>query len=385
MCINAQKIKNFIKSSKLFGFSWLFFGYILITILKIFVKPNEKQILFMSYSGRQYSDTPMEAYHLIREDPMFKDYELVWAFNRPQDFNQSGIRRKISSNRLSYFYHLLKSKYWISNTSIDRLIPFKHPSNVYIQFWHGIPMKALGHDEHGLAPLVQYWYDNVKIDYLFTYSKYDTEQFKKLFPMTNNVREVGQLRKNIKIRYDRIYRAKRIKRQLNIKNNKPVLLYVPTYRSGSDPNRGILSAAAIKKLTLKYNVIYRGHYFTNDKYFDGFFIASKFSLYKLFIITDVMVTDYSSVFFDFLEYMKPIYLFQSDLEMYRKERGFSIDPKITELPIYYEENDLVDKIIDDSKDKQQYDVKILSRLNNKFNPHQSVETVDELKSIIRNT
>ncbi|WP_057753814.1 CDP-glycerol glycerophosphotransferase family protein [Weissella kandleri] len=379
MKITAQKIKNFIKASKLFGFCWLFFGYILITILKVFVKPNEKQILFMSYSGRQYSDTPLEAYHLLREDPDFADYELVWAFNRPQDFQQSAIRRKVSSNNISYFYHLLKSKYWISNTSIDRLVPFKHPNNIYIQFWHGIPMKALGHAENGLAPLVQYWYDHVQIDDLFTYGPYDTEKLTNLFPQTQNVLEVGQLRKNINLRYDRLYRAKRIKKQLNIKNNKPVLLYVPTYRSGSDLHSGILSDQALQQLTTKYNVIYRGHYFTEDEKPDNLIVASKFSLYKLFIVADVLVTDYSSVFFDFAVYQRPIYLIQTDIDSYRQERGFSFEPSETGLPIFYKEQVFVQQLLE----TKPYPVEKLVQLNQKFNSHAATETVQSLKQIIK--
>lgn len=379
MNMNAQKIKNFIKASKLFGFCWLFFGYIFVYTLRIFIKPNDKQILFMSYSGRQYSDTPLEAYHLLSEDPDFSEYELVWAFNRPQEFKHSSIRHKVSSNRLSYFYHLLKSKYWISNTSIDRLIPFNHPNNVYIQFWHGIPMKALGHSEKGLAPLVQYWYDHAKIDYLFTYDSYDSKKLLELFPKTKKVLEVGQLRKSIKLRYDRLYRSKRIKKQLNIKNNKPVILYVPTYRNMTGNQDGILSNDAIDQLTTKYNIVYRGHYFTNENHSENLIPASQFSLYKLFIIADVLVTDYSSVFFDFAVYNKPIYLIQTDVENYRKERGFSFEPSETGLPIFYDEQSLINQLLSYSP----YPIAKLSALNDKFNSHDSIDTVKCLKQIIK--
>ena len=80
----AQKIKNRIKNSSFFGGAYLITVGAFVKILQLFIRPNEKQILFISYSGRQYSDTPKEAYNMLRNDPAFKDYELVWAMNKPK-------------------------------------------------------------------------------------------------------------------------------------------------------------------------------------------------------------------------------------------------------------------------------------------------------------
>ena len=257
----AQKIKNRIKNSSFFGGAYLITVGAFVKILQLFIRPNEKQILFISYSGRQYSDTPKEAYNMLRNDPAFKDYELVWAMNKPKIYVQPELGRKVSSNSPTFFYHLLRSKYWVANSSIDRLIPFSHKRNIYIQFWHGVPLKSLGHAEIGLSRLVQYWYDHVQFDFMFTYGDYDLEKFKEVFPKTKRFVEHGQLRKNIVTRYRENITPERVKYQLGIKSEKPVLLYVPTFRGYQAREQTTLTQATLEKLSETYTVIYRGHYF----------------------------------------------------------------------------------------------------------------------------
>lgn len=170
---------------------------IIINILKLVIKPNEKQILFTSYSGRQFSDSPKEAYTSLKEDPAFDGYKMLWAFNQPNKYKGIPKSDKISSNSIIYFYYLLRSKYWVANSSIDRLVPFEHPNNIYIQFWHGIPMKTLGIDEHETHQLIRNWYENAEFDYFFTYGPFDTKIFKHVFPRTKHFMQVGQLRKRV--------------------------------------------------------------------------------------------------------------------------------------------------------------------------------------------
>ena len=309
----SQKIKNVIKGSRFGGWIYLCLGLMMVKTLQLFIRPNPKQVMFISYSGRQFSDTPKEAFNQLRMDSAYQDYKLVWAFNNPGDFINETITNKVSANSPLFFYHLLRSKYWVANSSIDKLIPFKHPKNIYIQFWHGIPMKALGHKEIGLAPLVQYWYDHVSFDYMFTYGDYDLEKFKEVFPKTKHFIKAGQLRNKIVERYQKEITTNQIKQNLGISSEKQVLLYVPTFRGYNAKEQTTLTVASLEKLAKTFTVIYRGHYFSQATESGSIITADKYSLYKLMMISDVLITDYSSVFFDFSEYQKPIYLFQQDV------------------------------------------------------------------------
>ncbi|WP_165207184.1 CDP-glycerol glycerophosphotransferase family protein [Weissella sagaensis] len=374
----AQKIKNRIKNSSFFGMSYLTGTLILVKFLQLFINPNEKQILFISYSGRQYSDTPKEAYNMLRTDPDFADYELVWALNKPKLYKQPELGRKISSNSPTFFYHLLKSKYWIANSSIDRLIPFEHKKHIYIQFWHGVPLKALGHSEVGLSKLVQYWYDHVQFDFMFTYSDYDLAKFREVFPRTKQFVTQGQLRKNIVKRYEQNITPARIKYQLGIKSDKPVLLYLPTFRGYDAKEQTNLTQATLAKLSENYTVIYRGHYFTDSMKQGQIITAENYSLYKLFMIADTLITDFSSVFFDFSVYGKKIYLFQPDVTEYCARRGIYLDAKKDlNLPVAYSEVELMQLLQEDD-----YDYHLLQELTKKYNPHDGDEAAAALKNIL---
>ena len=373
----SQKIKNVIKDSGFGGWIYLCVGLMVVKILQLFIRPNPKQVMFISYSGRQFSDTPKEAFNQLRMDPAYQDYRLVWAFNNPSEFTNETITNKVSANSPLFFYHLLRSKYWVANSSIDRLIPFNHPKNIYIQFWHGIPMKALGHKEIGLAPLVQYWYDHVSFDYMFTYSDYDLEKFKEVFPQTKRFIQSGQLRKKIVERYQKEITTTQIKQDLGISSKKKVLLYVPTFRGYDAKEQTTLTVASLERLAKTFTVIYRGHYFSKATESGSIITADKYSLYKLMMISDVLITDYSSVFFDFSEYQKPIYLFQPDIEEYSIKRGLYFDSHELGIPVANSEAELFEIL-----NNQDYNYQSLQKLRDKFNSHTGDEAVFAFKSIM---
>ena len=373
----AQQIKNKIKNSNSFGRLYLAMAIPFVRTLQLFIRPKENQILFISYSGRQFSDTPREAYLSILEDEKFEDYKLVWAFNRPQDFKKIPRKQKVSSNSPFFFIHLLRSKYWIANTSIDRLVPFNHPRNIYIQFWHGIPMKTLGSDEKGLSPLVANWYENVSFDYLFTYGKYDRQIMESVFPNTKKFLQVGQLRKRkLKRQTERnVIKAKK-KLKIPLDDPKPLLLYMPTFRGYESATATSFSDHFLASLSKKYTILYRGHYFSRNKHLLNVYDVTKSSLSNLYDMADLMVTDYSSSLFDFAATRKPIYLFQPDLAEYQDRRGLYLSAKQLKLPVAYSEFMLRSML------KRDYDMKVIDRLEKRFDSSDADLPLKWLKAII---
>lgn len=373
----AQQIKNKIKNSNSFGRLYLAMAIPFVRTLQLFIRPKENQILFISYSGRQFSDTPREAYLSLLEDEKFEDYKLVWAFNRPQDFKKIPRKQKVSSNSPFFFIHLLRSKYWIANTSIDRLVPFDHPRNIYIQFWHGIPMKTLGSDEKGLSPLVANWYENVSFDYLFTYGKYDRQIMESVFPNTKKFLQVGQLRKRkLKRQTERnVIKAKK-KLKIPLDDPKPLLLYMPTFRGYESATATSFSDHFLASLSKKYTILYRGHYFSRNKHLLNVYDVTKSSLSNLYDMADLMVTDYSSSLFDFAATRKPIYLFQPDLAEYQDRRGLYLSAKQLKLPVAYSEFMLRSML------KRDYDMKVIDRLEKRFDSSDADLPLKWLKAII---
>lgn len=376
-----QQLKNKIKNSTLLGRMYGGLQVSFIKFLQLFVRVDDKQIMFMAYSGRQFSDSPREAFELLQADPAYADFTFVWAFNDPKAFDHPGITKKVSANSVAYFYHLLRSKYWVSNASIERLTPFKHPKNVYIQFWHGIPMKHLGVDEKSISPLVKRWYQNANFDYLFTYGQYDTERFKRIFPAAQRYNEVGQLRKHaleqLRLTFDR----KQSLEQLHLNPNKPTLLYAPTFREYTSDNQNLayLGRGALSELAVTYNVIYRGHYFMElgDK-IPGVVVANDMDLNALFLMSDVLVTDYSSLLFDYAPELKPIYLYEADLAEYQEKRGLYISGNELSLPVAHSEAELLNML----GEVEKLETSAVEDLLTYYNSVPTQKTVDFLFEII---
>lgn len=371
-----QKIKNIIKNSFL-GWLFLAISLLIIKIIQLFIRPNPKSVMFMSYGGRQISDSPNEVYLNMIKDSDFDDWDLRWALNNPKLFKQLENKNKINSNNPFYFYFLLKSKYWITNSSVDRLIPFSHPRNVYIQFWHGMPMKTLGADEHELSGVVKWWYNHVQFDYHFVYGNFDHDHMKHVFKNSANIINDGLLRKSILNRRSKIG-IKNLSHEIGIEGNKPVMLYVPSFRGYKTHNSPFLSDEFLTDLAKNYTIIYRGHYYNESEKFSLNIksFANK-SLYKLMLVSDFMVTDYSSVIFDYLPLRRPIFLIQSDINEYSKRRGLYLKGEDLGLPVSYSEKELSEQIRSNS-----YDYTHLDRLLKIYNKEPMNKAWESIRSIL---
>lgn len=68
----------------------------------LFVRVDDRQILFFSMSGRSFGDSPRVLYDYIVKDLFFKDYKLIWAFEEPEKFSKYGLYT-VKLNSFSYF------------------------------------------------------------------------------------------------------------------------------------------------------------------------------------------------------------------------------------------------------------------------------------------
>ena len=143
-----KRIINFVKYNKAFLALYHLLGNILILILKCFVRCNDKKILFMSYGGRKFDDSPKALYETIKADAFFKDYELVWGFLNPQDFNALGLKT-VKVDTLKFYITAISSHIWINNSSVERGLNLRTKSTLEINTWHGTPLKKMGNDIQG--------------------------------------------------------------------------------------------------------------------------------------------------------------------------------------------------------------------------------------------
>lgn len=151
-----------------------------------------------------------------------------------------------------------------------------------------------------------------------------------------------------------------------------------TFRGYQAREQTTLTQATLEKLSETYTVIYRGRYFSEGVKKGRIISADNYSLYKLFMITDVLITDFSSVFFDFAVYGKKIFLFQPDFNEYHVRRGVYLDAKKDlGLPVAYSETELMDLLQADD-----YDYQVLADISQQYNPHDGDEAATALKNIL---
>ena len=221
----------------------------------------------------------------------------------------------------------------------------KRPGVIFLECWHGTPLKRLVfdmEDVHSFSPKYKMtvYKQSRAWDYLLSDNRFSTECFKSAFLYPEDqILELGYPRNDLLYGDDRDERARKIKEKLGIPADKKVVLYAPTWRD--DDYYGPaqyrfdlpLDLEMMKKLKDRYFFVLRTHYFIADHLNipeeDKDFVMDQ-SRYndigELYLISDILITDYSSVFFDFANLRRPILFYVYDFEKYAGVlRGFYFD------------------------------------------------------------
>lgn len=345
---------------------------------------NEKQFLFECFKGKFVNDSPWSIYQTLSS--LNKDATFIWVLQNPEhpllEKMQSMPNTKVVFyGTEEYLKAYASSKYWITNCRIPFRIA-KKPEQVFIQCWHGTPLKKMAHDikvgSNAKTSLegLKFAYDHEvrRLDFFVSPSPYASKCFCSSFNMPKSkVLESGYPRNDrlINHRYD-VDLISKIKTELGINENKKVILYAPTWRDDKVSNfdgRHILTNPLDCEEFLNHFpdtvFLYRGHYFTHtEKSMVNFIDVSDYNdVNDLFLISDSLVTDYSSLFFDYAILCKPIYFYMPDLEEYReKTRGFYLDVE-SELPgpIVRTPKELAEVM------SEQFDLSIFALFNKKYN------------------
>lgn len=306
---------------------------------------RKKTVVFESFLGKQYSDNPKAIYEYMKQ--YYPNYKLYWSFDRKifPNYKKQDIN---ASSRLSikWIFIMARAEYWITNSRLPQWIP-KRKRTTYIQTWHGTPLKRLGLDiEDVLMPNIttekykrEFTCEAKKWDYLISPNSYSTEIFRGAFAYDKEIIEVGYPRNDVLYTQNNKQDIKDMKLKLNIPLHKKIILYAPTWRD--DEYYSIGNYKLGLKLDLfkmretlgkDYLLLLRAHYLVSDNIeltgLEDF--VRNYSYYEdineLYLISDLLVTDYSSVFFDFANLKRPILFFVYDIEKYRGEtRGFYLD------------------------------------------------------------
>lgn len=336
-----------------------------------FGKIDDKLVYFQTFSGRGYSDSPKAMYEYMLTAPEYKDFRFVWCFKEPEKYKYllKNDRTELVKFRTKADNKALrKAKYWITNY---RMLNHQYPrkGQIYLQCWHGTPLKRLGYDiiesdnaMNSLAEIKEkYRTDAERFAYMLSPSPFATDKFATAW----NLRETGQEYKIIEEGYprnDRLVTAtgedrKAIRESLGVEGKK-VILYAPTWRDNQHTSgQGYTYKTEVdfdrlrRELGDDYVILFRAHYLVANSFdferFKGFIydVSSYGDINELYIASDTLITDYSSVFFDYSILERPIIFYMYDLEHYANEmRGFYLSLDELPGPIVQTEDDLIREI-----------------------------------------
>lgn len=303
---------------------------------------RKKTVVFESFLGKQYSDNPKAIYLYMRKH--YPDYKLYWSVERSKWHKF----KKMDINAMPRFgpkwiFVMARAEYWITNSRLPLWLP-KPKGTTYVQTWHGTPLKrlALDMDEVHMPGTNTKKYkrnfikESSKWDYLISPNTYSTNIFKRAFQFDRKVIESGYPRNDILINSNNEEFILSVKKKAKLPKDKKVILYAPTWRDNEYYSVGKYKFQLqldldemYQRLGNEYIILFRLHYLVAENLdiskYKGF--AYDFSNYEdineLYLISDLLITDYSSVFFDYAILRRPILFYVYDIEVYRNQlRGF---------------------------------------------------------------
>lgn len=330
-----NKIKYLIKYSCVIYNIYFYTVSFVLKIIGKFVKTDDKLILFNSFGGRKYDDSPKAIFELMLNDCRFDEYTLMWALNDPNKYILPERAVIINANSFQFFINALKARVWITNSSMEKGLCFKKKNTIYVNTWHGSAIKYLGNDVKKDSKSFKSKSNSVE-DIFLSQSEYDEKIFQRAFHKSNFYR-FGLPRNDELVKKYSFDEIKLIKNKLGIDDQNKIVLFAPTFREYSRNE----FKEVIQEIPLDFDswrdrfgdnlvILFRAHYevakhLNLSKYSNVRDVSSYQSLNELMLISDVLISDYSSIFFDYSILHRPISCYAYDYYKYAHDRGMYID------------------------------------------------------------
>lgn len=332
-------------------------------------KADDKLIFFEANLGKNYTGNPKYLYEYMIRNPKYSDYKFVWAYPDTNSSKIPGNPILVERGTSEYFYYLAKAKYWVNNILFP--VKKKREETVYLQTWHGTPLKKLGFDIECEGPEKQafgnLYQESQNWDYFLADNDYGAEKLVHAFRFKKRLIKEGYPINDIFYKEELKNKAKeRLLSQYPAIKNKKVIVYAPTWRDlqgdyvrGYDFSLPFDVDRLYTKFSDEYVLLVKLHHLIadsleiDDKYKNFLLnVSGEEDVMELLCIADILITDYSSVFYDFASARKPMLFYAYDLEEYVNEtRGLYVGMNTLPGPILQDNDSLVDAI----ENIEQYD------------------------------
>ncbi|MFJ6696225.1 CDP-glycerol glycerophosphotransferase family protein [Streptomyces sp. NPDC091272] len=305
---------------------------------------KKRTVVFESHMGMQYSDSPRAIYEEMRRQGL--EFEAVWSYRgeRPQGFPKDATLVRQWS--LPYLKALAQAEFWVDNQSFPTKLQ-KRPETTYIQTWHGSALKRMGFDLPSQKAVTRARREEQqqslnRFDRFLIRSEHDVHTLAKAFCLQEKtLLRVGYPRNDalVRARQRELAAGTRernaLAAELGIPQDKKILLYAPTFRrTGGRYNQFRLPFDVERfadEFGDRYVLLVRSHYLNHvvlpptvrDRVID---VSKRHDISPILELADAMVTDYSSVMFDYALLDRPMLFFTYDYEAYvNEDRGTYFD------------------------------------------------------------
>ncbi|RAG81710.1 CDP-glycerol:glycerophosphate glycerophosphotransferase [Streptacidiphilus pinicola] len=304
-------------------------------------RPLLPQVLYDVFEGRSYSCSPRAVHEemLRRGDGEVAHLWAVLDRRMPTPPNA----RSVVIGSSEWYEALARSRWVVGNTHLPVELE-RREGQVVVQTWHGTPLKRIGFDFDNdwftdTDYLRRLEHEAKQWQVLLSPNRFSTPILRQAFHYEGEVLESGYPRNDVLQAADRELRANAVRQRLGLPAGKRVVLYAPTWREhrmrlshgGHHLDLQLDLAAMRQALGEDHVLLVRPHAHVVEAVpgaGDGFVwdVGSYPDIQDLYLVSDVLLTDYSSAMFDFAVTGRPMLFFTYDLELYRDTlRGFYID------------------------------------------------------------
>lgn len=329
---------------------------------------EQNTILYESRDGNSITDSPYAMFKYMINSSKFKSFRHVWSVADFEALSPVISKFKdmpnvefVKRNSEKYLKYLATSKYLINNSTFQSFFTPKS-NQIYINTWHGTPLKKMGFDIPGNPSHSQNVLRNfLSTDYILSPNLHTTKVFSDSYKLKGlykgTIIEEGYPRIDLTLNTNSSAFGEYLCRLgININKNKKNILYAPTWKGtnvskASNDLQQIIADMNYLEQNVgdEFNILIKVHPFIYKeaiKYpeMKSKLIPDYIDSNELLSVVDLLITDYSSIFFDFLVTGKPIVFYTWDADVYTEERGQYISNDKLPGPIAYNVNELADLI-----------------------------------------
>lgn len=298
-----------------------------------------------------------------------QNYEIIFIANHPGTADAPAQVKVLKTNSIGAILALATAKVWVDNNRKENYIR-KRKGQYYIQTWHGgIALKKIERDyadSLGSKYITNAKRDSAMADLFVSNSSFCTKLYQNSFWYQGEILECGSPRNDILLNPD-LGKHTEIRTKLGVKTNVRIAVYAPTYREDNnvepyklDFNK--LLACIKNKFGGEWIIAVRLHPLVSEQssfiqYSSDILNASHYrDIYELMAVSNLLITDYSNIMFEFSFMKKPVFLYAADEEEYTRDRGFYFDystlpfdraktqDKLTEYLEQYNEEDYQERV-----------------------------------------